>query len=504
MRRFPPTANKEYLLAFLNPEFSPIMKAALLLFFLFSAGRGMAQKISRAHALADMQFLNEAVVKGHPVNYNGTRQVTLDSLIAVLQNRKEDSLESQVFTQLLGRALQKVGDVHTYIVKNPLAKPIARFFPERLFLQDKALYLSGSPTDSGKRPRWILRINKVPAKELIAAFSILRPADGGTTVFSEQYFNIYPQHFVSRYFNSPDIYEVEVMIREEENKQNRPLQNRPLSIGGDYVSLIDSSYIVKAVKELPAGKETLPPKEVLFSNGANRFRTVDSVGILQMQSFAKSDASFLDRTFEYLRLHKTKGLIVDLRNNTGGNRNAAVQLTRDLVSGPFSYAILQPKNLHPKKYLTPKGKRLYLLSKLKYNVGDVLKGRKTPLGRQFTYNYTGSKNPFRGKLVVLTNGFTSSSATMVTSWLKQHRQVTFRGSQAGGGYNGNSGGSFPTIRLPHSGVEINFPVYRLILDATSAQYSGIEPEEGGTDLLKDAKTGGDGVLEEALEQLRED
>jgi C-terminal processing protease CtpA/Prc len=261
---------------------------------------------------------------------------------------------------------------------------------------------------------------------------------------------------------------------------------------------------VKAIKTLPAGEETLPEKEALFSNGANRFRIADSIGILQMRSFAKSDASFLDRTFEYLRLHKIKGLILDLRNNTGGNRNAAVQLTTALVSGPFSYAILQPKNLHPKKYLTPKGKRLYLLSKLKYNVGDFFKGHKTPLGRQFVYSYNGSKTPFAGKLVVLTNGFTSSSATMVTSWLKQYRPVTFMGSQAGGGYNGNSGGSFPTIRLPHSGVEINFPIYRLILDAASAQYSGIEPDEGWTNLLEDAKSGVDGVLEEALEQLRKE
>jgi hypothetical protein len=60
--------------------------------------------------------------------------------------------------------------------------------------------------------------------------------------------------------------------------------------------------------------------------------------------------------------------------------------------------------------------------------------------------------------------------------LKQHTKATFLGQQSGGGYNGNNGGSFPTITLPNSKCKITFPAYRLVLDKSSDQKAGIIPD----------------------------
>ncbi|RZK33871.1 MAG: hypothetical protein EOO61_14550 [Hymenobacter sp.] len=65
---------------------------------------------------------------------------------------------------------------------------------------------------------------------------------------------------------------------------------------------------------------------------------------------------------------------------------------------------------------------------------------------------------------------------MVTSWVKQYTTAIFIGSQAGGGYNGNNGGSFPLLTLPYSKMQLRFPVYRLILDETSSQRHGLVPD----------------------------
>ena len=65
---------------------------------------------------------------------------------------------------------------------------------------------------------------------------------------------------------------------------------------------------------------------------------------------------------------------------------------------------------------------------------------------------------------------------MLTSWLKQHTSTIFIGTQAGGGYNGNDGASFPTITLPNSKIRIRIPAYRLILDSNSIDFTGITPE----------------------------
>ena len=91
------------------------------------------------------------------------------------------------------------------------------------------------------------------------------------------------------------------------------------------------------------------------------------------------------------------------------------------------------------------------------------------------FRYQPEKNINKGKIFVITDGFTASASTMLSSWLKQHGNTTFVGEQAGGGYNGNNGGSFPVLTLPVSKVEINLPAYRLILDPASDNKKGIIP-----------------------------
>jgi len=106
-----------------------------------------------------------------------------------------------------------------------------------------------------------------------------------------------------------------------------------------------------------------------------------------------------------------------------------------------------------------------------------LRGKKTTLGRSFQYSYKPrKKHHFDGEIFVLTDGFTASSATMLTSWLKQFSDATFYGTQASGGYNGNNGGSFPLITLPDSQMIIRFPAYRLIFDENSGQNEGVTPD----------------------------
>lgn len=213
-----------------------------------------------------------------------------------------------------------------------------------------------------------------------------------------------------------------------------------------------------------------------IKNGENIFYQLDAYAILKLKSFEKSDRFFFKRIFSKLNENRSEILILDLRQNTGGNRNSAIELTKYLVDTIFGYSILQPK-LETKKYLNAKGKHFLFLSQLKYNIVSALKSRRTELGRSFEYHYKPkSKNSYKGKIYVLTDGFTASSSTMLTSWLKQYSNAIFIGTQSSGGYNGNNGGSFPLITLPMSKIEIKFPAYRLILDKKSNQYSGIIPD----------------------------
>lgn len=222
--------------------------------------------------------------------------------------------------------------------------------------------------------------------------------------------------------------------------------------------------------------------------------------MLSLQSFSRSDVSFINQAFVAIHKAGLTNLILDLRGNTGGNRSGSVALTKHVVHHSFSYSILQPR-LKPGPYLNLTGRFYLLLSRLKYHVGHLFKRHSTESGTEFSYRYQPVKEPFKGQLYVLTDGFTASAATMVTSWIRQHTTAVFIGSQAAGGYNGNNGGSFPLITLPYSKMQLRFPIYRLILDKKSIQRSGLVPDHEVVYSIQDVLANRDKEIEFVLSRI---
>lgn len=405
----------------------------------------LAQSIAKEKAVEDLIFLNEVVINGHPVNYNpANKKVTVDGVLQKLKDTEKDSLTILEFRSLLNEAIFDIGCIHTRITKlvMPESKSIKLFFSTLVFIKnDKLVDSLGHEIRS---------INGVSTRQLMHDFRQLYASDGGTSALSTAVFNKSSSALLSRYFNYPTEYTI------------------------DSENGMTSIVAVSGIPEMPKKLNTSQENE-LVTNAKNRLYRQGAIPILKLTNFYKNDISFLDRAFTYIEKSNSSYLILDLRGNLGGNRNSAVHLSKWLLTNPFTYSILQPK-LSLRRYLNGKGKFYLFLSTLKYNVGDLFKSKKTALGREFVYTFKPKKNSFKGQIYVLTDGYTASASTMVTSWLKQHTNALFIGQQSGGGYNGNNGGSFPSITLPNTKCQIVFPAYRLVLDGKSAQDYGIVPD----------------------------
>lgn len=178
---------------------------------------------------------------------------------------------------------------------------------------------------------------------------------------------------------------------------------------------------------------------------------------------------------EVLNKDNAPYLMIDLRGNAGGNRDSGSELIRYLANDNFSYSILQPK-LKPKPYLNKQGKRYYRFSKLKYNVGKFTHKKSTELGKSYEFEFKPHDAVYNGQIIVMTDGITASTSTMLTTWLDKHSNALFVGRKTGGGYNGNNGGVFPRITLPYSKTIIGFPSYRLVLDDDYKKEDGLKPD----------------------------
>jgi C-terminal processing protease CtpA/Prc len=359
--------------------------------------------------------------------------------------------------------LYTIGCVHTAIKKNTLQAENRLFFPFSIATINGRLYINRSSKHNLDGIE-LIKINGKPAHELLNDLQHYRGSDGGGNAFAQMFFQKVSSVLIALYFDYPASYQIQT------NK-----------------GLIE----VEATKDVVISEPLKYTGNVTYQNNSNLFYMHNQVAVLRVTSFSKSDKeALLTPSMKYMQNNPVQNLVVDLRGNTGGDRSAAVLLTKYLVDTMFSYSILQPK-LTTYRYVNGKGKLFLLLSKLKYNIGAFYRGHKTSLGREFVYKYKPADAGFKGKVFVITDGFTASAATMVTSWLKQYSNATFVGTQAGGGFNGNNGGAFPLLTMPRSKVIITFPAYRVVLASASTNSSGIIPDLQLAYSIEDIATGKD-------------
>lgn len=144
-----------------------------------------------------------------------------------------------------------------------------------------------------------------------------------------------------------------------------------------------------------------------------------AAAVLTIRSFVYYDNpekfnDFIDEAFAKINRLNIKNLLLDLRNNGGGNPFCTSHL--------FSYLIAEPLPYFAEEY----GKYARLASPI-----------------------APAKKVFQGRLIVLINGGCFSSTPHLCALLKYHKIGTFVGTEAGATYTCN--GAAQEIKLSHTG-----------------------------------------------------
>jgi Peptidase family S41 len=159
-------------------------------------------------------------------------------------------------------------------------------------------------------------------------------------------------------------------------------------------------------------------------------------------------STFLAASFKELNDKKTDKLIIDLRENGGG----------DDTNGALLY-----------KYLTNKPFQFY--SSLASTTKEVTDHPNLQLQQP-------KENNFKGKVYFLTSGKSFSGAAEFSSIAKTNSRGLFIGEETGGGYYGNTSGNKVAIILPNTKIRVNIPLYKYVMAVKKAKYKdrGIIPD----------------------------
>jgi C-terminal processing protease CtpA/Prc len=463
-----------------------------------------SRELQLAQLQEDFDVLRRAVEEAHGGLYRFTPKPDLDRAFAAARAKLTPPMTRIAFAAVLSEALAAVRDGHTrleYDDATVSAMASAPMLPLRVSHESGRYVVTSNDTqsDSTIQPGLeLVSINGQPMAAIVAAIEPKLSSDGfietGRTWRLARGLAQYYWLYVERSSTFTIV--------------AQPKEGRALTATLQGVANADRTKNTNAVNAMmSAAVARLDGARDIVSLS---FPNAGAVGLLRIRGFDGAPfVASLDQAFATLREKGSRGLILDLRGNGGGVDEYGAALVSHLVSTPFryferikvttiepSFATWKPSTFENLKNGTiPATDGGYLiLPKLHPGVGE-----QKP-----------ATTPFLGRLVVLTDGGTFSTAADVCAQLRARTQAVFVGEETGGAAEGNTSGLNAQIVLPNSGLKLKIQMYGYWnalgaprADARAALSGrGTIPDVTVVRTVADTLAGRDEALERAIAILR--
>ena len=424
-----------------------------------------AHRFTPAQLQADYQVLREGLEAGHPSLYWYTPKPQLDASFDRLRAALDTPATELGVRRLIDRTLEDIHCGHTN-TRGSVAMEAYRQrhkpadFPLQPFEADGRVYVlqNFSADSSVKKGQQLLAIEGRPVREVYAKLRKIMASDGYNETFrNTQLLNFFPslyrywfgekkQYAVTLADSAGQPYDLLLSLRPEKNKNaSQPVVKPQVGSPRPLVS--------------PQVRSSLGNQALRLS-----FPTRDSsLAVFDHNTFsAPHYRRWYRRFFRKIQQENVRHLVLDLRNNAGGKVPAANVLMRYVMDRPFrtfrEVAALPPRPAF-NRYVPGRFFRWL------YFQVTTHKDPKTGLrvyGSAEKLHRPMSRYGYRGNVYVLTNGGTFSAASITAANLQYWKRAVVVGRESGGGRSGCTAWVLPYLHLPHTGLRVRVPLFRLL------------------------------------------
>jgi hypothetical protein len=425
------------------------------------------KKYPRQELQKDYSLLRNILQEKHPALYWYTPKDSMSYYFDSLYNNIPDSMtELQFGWQVLAPLIQKIHCGHTSFSmskqwNNYLRDKAIPSFPLFLKILGDTMVVTGNLNRKDsviKRGSIITSINGLSTSQLMQQIFQYLPLDGYSDnvnyirvsnnfpYYHRNVYGIYKNYRVG-YIDSMGIAKTTLL---------------PM-----FTPVIDSSRKKNKVSE-----ENKIPRRQLKKDRKEYFRSLEidsnlNTATITLNTFSNGGGkhlrSFIKNSFKKIRQRQIKNVVIDLRNNGGGDINMSVLLTKYLRNTPFkvadtAYAIAKSFNPYTK----------YINKGFFDNIGLLfVTKKKKDDNYHFGYwerhwFYPKTNNHFDGKVYILIGGLSFSASTIFCNAVKGQNNITIAGEDAGGGWYGNSGLLIPDITLPVTKLRVRLPFFKIV------------------------------------------
>jgi hypothetical protein len=413
-----------------------------------------------------------------------------------LLNQPESGIE---FYKLIATTCAKINDEH--LIPQP-SKAYYRslqnkhhYFPFSLKIIDRRFYVLKTAQANGPIPAGseIISINGISVEEILNILLPAIPSDGYIQTFNIRHLEDYSMTEEDNLFdlNYPIFIEDTATYRIEFiGKDDKSAKKITTVAGLDYKSYKNFFYSRNKL-EAPLAFKYLK-KDVAYLR-------ISSFLKWHRDRFKQNFYTLYDSIFRELKVRHTKNLILDLRNNEGGDGTGEKLLT---------YLLTKPYKLYESAELKFVGYPAvvdYLENGKDVFFADSLVDRTNTGVYEFKKAYMplpGEQQPdmnhHNGNLYVLINGASGSMASVVASFLKGNGRGVFIGEESGGAMEGATARYGATLVLPNSKIKVHLGLLKTTNAVVFTKGRGVYPDHPITPKIDDILAGIDTELNFAL------
>lgn len=404
----------------------------------------------------DFKFLRNKLEKLHPNLYLYTPKKNFNLFFDSIYNSIKNPLTETDFYNLITLLNSKIKDGHTMFLPGEAASGFinkGKFFPFDIFISNNKLYINKNYSSDIliKEGSEILSVNGIASTDILNYLLRRQIRDGNNQTYSYWILTNYFKQYFSFSFGQPSAFSVTFKTNNIDSQKE--------SIN----ALSKDSIKFYKLHKYP-DTDSNENKQITFE-----INKQSNVAILTIKSFDSDILNTvykqpfsvtLQKVFAQINSLHIKNLILDVRNNQGGDFESIENL--------LSYLLLQPVKFLP-------GSEQYKIIQPKYN-------------------------GFKGNLIILINGGSFSATAILCSYLNYTKRGTFIGEETAGNKVIISGDAID-VTLPKTKIacEISTKKY-IILDSVNVGH-GVVPEYSMSPSVVDIISGNDPVKKFAYQLI---